>query len=541
MLREKSVLSVKSDKKAWELPCETQSLCPVCLKVIDAELYEEDGQVLMRKSCGQDGNFRELISSDAEFFLKMRRTHYDRPSGVANPNSANQSHCPDECGLYEQHLSTPAMVNIDLTNRCNQNCPICFASSNATGRVCELSLEQVQRMLQTARSIKPHPPSCLQYVGGEPTIYPNFLEAVRLAKPLGFAQIQAASNGVRFAESPEFAEAVEEAGLDLVYLQFDGLSDRIYKKMRGRALLETKMRAIENLGKAGIRVMLVPTIVKGTNDDNLGEILRFAIEHADVIAGISWQPVAITGRIDESKRREMRFTLADLARCLQEQTGIIDMHRDWYPFSIVAPFVRLMEIVNGQPQLRLSCHPHCGCVTYLVIDRESGQATPLPAIIDIEPAMEMVDRIAARIERHRWLKNISVLQAMKSLRKYFHQDHAPKGWGFEHFLEFVRYFTEFDQVTAGGKDYISQLRSSRYRLLLLAAMHFQDAYNYEVERSRRCVILYSAPNGRLYPFCTWNSGPCHRYGVERQFARPIAQVAEHRRRLHPTEEAVQKG
>ena len=296
-------------------------------------------------------------------------------------------------------------------------------------------------MLQTARSIKPHPPSCLQYMGGEPTIHPDFLQAVRLAKPMGFAQIQAASNGVRFAESLDFAEASAEAGLDVVYLQFDGLSDQIYKQTRGRALLETKMRAIENLGRAGVRVVLVPTIVKGTNDDNLGEILRFAIDRTDVIAGISWQPVAITGRIDESRRREMRFTLADLARCLQEQTGIIDMHRDWYPFSFTAPFVRLMEAVNGQPQLRLSCHPHCGCVTYIIIDKYSGRAVPLPCLIDIEPAMAAVDRIAARIERHRWLKNISILQAMKSLRKYFHQDRAPQGWGFEHFLEFVRYFT----------------------------------------------------------------------------------------------------
>ncbi len=360
----------KVKSQAWKLPSAAQSLCPVCLQVIDAKLYEQDGQVLMGKSCGEHGSFKELISTDAKFFLKMRRTHYERPSGVDNPNCENDSHCPDGCGLCEQHLSTPAMINIDLTNRCNLNCPVCFASSNTTGRMCEVSLEQVEKMLNAGRNIKPHPASCLQYVGGEPTIHPNFLEAVRMAKPMGFAQIQAASNGLRFAQSPEFTEAAAEAGLDVVYLQFDGLSDEIYIRLRGRPLLETKMKAVENIGKAGMRVVLVPTIAKGLNDHQLGDILQFAIENVDVITAISWQPVAITGRIEESRRREMRFTTADLARALFEQSGFIDMYRDWYPFSVVSPFARLIEIVKGQPQMRISCHPHCGCATYL-IDRKS--------------------------------------------------------------------------------------------------------------------------------------------------------------------------
>ena len=516
----------KAKEHTWQLPCTTQSLCPVCLQVIDAELYEQDGQVFMRKCCTEHGDFKELISSDAEFFLKLRRTHYERPSGVENPNCKNSSHCPDGCGLCEQHLSTPAMVNIDLTNRCNQNCPICFASSNATGRIYEATLEQIEKMLDAARNIKPHPASCLQYVGGEPTIHPNFIEALQMAKPRGFAQIQVASNGVRFARSFEFAEAAAEAGLEVVYLQFDGLSDDIYLKLRGRPLVETKMKAIENIGKAGMRIALVPTIIKGVNDHHLGDILRFAIENVDVITAVSWQPVSITGRIDESKRQEMRFTTADLARCLSEQTGLIDMHRDWYPYSVVAPFVRLMEAVKREPQLRMSCHPHCGCVTYLVVDKHLKTATPLPAFVDIELMMETLDKVARRIENHPWLKNISMLQAMNSMRKYYHEDLAPGGWDFNHFLKFIRYFVEFTEQYKDIKSYTSHLRAERFGMLLSASMHFQDVYNYELDRCRHCVILYAAPNGRLYPFCTWNSGPCHRYAVERAFSKQVRKIKE---------------
>jgi len=512
----------KDDAKTWQLPCATQSLCPVCLQVIDATLYEEQGQVLMDKTCSEHGDFKELISSDAEFFRKIRRTHYEMPPGVENPHCKNTSQCPNSCGLCEQHLSTPAMVNIDLTNRCNMNCPICFANSTATGRVCEITLEQVDKMLDTAKDIRPCGPACIQFAGGEPTIHKDFIEAVRHAKSRGFSHIQVATNGLRFAQSLEFCHAVSEAGLDQVYLQFDGFNDDIYMKCRGRRLLETKFKAIENIKKTNMRIVLVPTLVKGLNDDQVGEITKFAIANTDAISAISWQPVAITGRIDETQRRQMRYTTADLARDIQQQCGIIDMYRDWYPFSVVAPFIRLMEAIKNEPQMRMSCHPHCGCATYLVVDKQKNTAVPLPAFVEIEPAMETLNKLAARIEKHTWTKNLSVLQAMNSLSKHFHADRAPEGWEFEDFLEFVKSFVEFGQQHADKAAYVSDLRGQRFGTLLMASMHFQDNYNYELDRSRHCVILYAAPNGRFYPFCTWNSGPCHRYAVEQAFSRPAS-------------------
>jgi uncharacterized radical SAM superfamily Fe-S cluster-containing enzyme len=396
----------------WELPDFTQSLCPVCLQVIDAELYENDGKIFMHKTCAVHGRFDELISSDSKFFKKLRQTHYEMPLGIENPNRTNTSGCPRECGLCTQHLSTPAMVNIDLTNRCNQKCPICFANANVSGRLYEITLDQLDKMLDVAVNIRPRSAPCLQYVGGEPTIYPHFFEALQRAKQRGFSQIQVASNGRRFAESLEFTQASADAGLDVIYLQFDGLDDEIYLKTRGRPLVETKLKAIENIKKSNMRIVLVPTIVKGVNDHHLGDILRFAIDNVDLIGGVSWQPVAITGRIDESKRLQMRFTTADLARCLQEQCGFPDMYRDWFPFSQITPFTRLLEILSGQPQMRYSCSPHCGCATYLVIDKQTKKTVPLPAFVDIVPAVEMLNKTADRIEKYPWLSNISVMRSL---------------------------------------------------------------------------------------------------------------------------------
>jgi uncharacterized radical SAM superfamily Fe-S cluster-containing enzyme len=513
--------TVKSNKP-WELPVITQSLCPQCLGLTDARIYEENNRVFMDKTCPDHGPFTELISSDAQFFLKMRRTHYEVPVGVENPQCMNTSHCPDACGICDQHLSTPVMVNIDLTNRCNLRCPICFANAAASGKVYEITLEQLERMLDAIKAIRPYSAPCFQFVGGEPTIHPHFIEAVRMVKACNISQIQVASNGIRFAADFDFTRRTAEAGLDVVYLQFDGMSDDVYKQCRGRPLLETKLKAVENIGKAGMRIMLVPTLAKGLNDHQLGDMLRFAMENADIIGGISWQPVAITGRIDEKKRLEMRFTLADLARGLEEQTGgMLQMHRDWFPFSMITPFTRLVEVMTKEPQMRCTCHPHCGCATYLIVDMHTKNAVPLPAIIDVEAAMRTLDKAVARIEKHPWLKNMSMMQAFRQLKKHFRQEIAPPGWCFEDFIEFMTSFLDLPEQRKNGREYVSRLKTERFNAILMAAMHFQDSYNYDVDRSRHCIVHYAAPNGRFYPFCTWNSGPCHRQSIERQFARPL--------------------
>ena len=132
--------------------------------------------------------------------------------------------------------------------------------------------------------------------------------------------------------------------------------------------------------------------------------------------------------------------------------------------------------------------------------------------------METLDRIARRIDKHNWMKELSILQAIRSLKKHFHQDKAPDGWGFEEFIEFIKSFVDFSEQHSDIAAYTSNLQQKRFGTLLMASMHFQDVYNYEISRSKHCVILYAAPNGRFYPFCTWNSGPCHRYEVEREFA-----------------------
>jgi uncharacterized radical SAM superfamily Fe-S cluster-containing enzyme len=507
----------------FHFPLMTNSLCPECLDVIEARINRDEGSVYMEKSCPKHGSFRELISPDPKFFSLMLQRDRAGPRGLTNPLKDIQEPCPNGCGPCMEHRSAPMMLNIDLTNRCNLSCPICFASADASGWVVEPSIDQVSRMLDEACGVDAVKPVCFQYTGGEPTVHPDFFQALREAKKRDFTQIQVATNGLKFAQDEEFAQASSEAGLNVAYLQFDGLSDEVYKKTRGRPLLEIKLKAIVNLFNAGIRTVLVPTIAKGVNENQIGPIVRFAVNNTDKIAGISWQPVSFTGRIDYQQRLQQRFTIADLAYEIERQTGLVDRYRDWYPFSFVDPFARLLETITGEPQTQLSCHPICGIGTYLIVDSTGQEAVPIPTFLDVEPLMDEMSHLARDLEKRRIFRKLTVARALQGMERYFHRDRAPSGWTFETCADFMMDFADFRKRFADNKARQKKVAKTSHRSLLMASMHFQDAYNYQIERVQRCVVQYAALDGRLYPFCTYNCGPCHRRRVEKRFAVPLAQ------------------
>lgn len=310
------------------LPKTVASLCPECCQIIPARIFEREGEVWMEKRCPEHGEFHDIVWSDVRLYMKAEEWAFDSGSGVSNPAVPDAVSCPHDCGLCQMHLSHTGLANIDLTNRCNLTCPVCFANANAAGYVYEPSLEDIRRMLRQLREMRPVAARVIQFSGGEPTISPYFIEAVRMARDLGFSHIQVATNGLRFATDPDFAERCAEAGLHTLYLQFDGVSDEVYRKTRGQALWELKQRAVEAARRAGLKIVFVPTVARGVNDHEVGRILRFALENIDVASGITYQPVTFTGRISQKKRCHMRYTLTDLVRDLAEQTGIVDTYHD---------------------------------------------------------------------------------------------------------------------------------------------------------------------------------------------------------------------
>ncbi len=494
------------------LPYETISLCPECGKKIKARVFEKDGKVIMEKKCEEHGVITDVIFSDAYIYKRALEWHYDVGDGVSNPAVERATGCPESCGLCNLHISHTVLANIDLTNRCNLACPICFANANVQGYIYEPTYEQVVDMLKTLRAERPVAGRVIQFAGGEPTIHPDWFEIVRAARDLGFSHIQVATNGIKFADY-DFAMRSKEAGLHTLYLQFDGLRPELYKEIRGsEKLFDIKFKVIENVRKAGLKIVYVPTIVGGINDDQVGEIFKFALDNIDVSSGISYQPVALTGRISTEEREKMRFTLSDMANEINKLG--YSTKDDWFPLSATSPISELVSAFRGERTCSITCHPGCGIGTYFFVDKNK-RPTPITQFVDIKNFLDDMQKKARKIENARFktvYKFFSGAGVLSDAKKYFREDKAPEGLTFKKFLQTLEGLLD-KNAGRGEND-----GTYTYKTLLVAGMHFMDSYNYDVERVKRCVIHYAAPDGKLYPFCAYNSGPVFREEIEKKFA-----------------------
>jgi uncharacterized radical SAM superfamily Fe-S cluster-containing enzyme len=226
--------------------------------------------------------------------------------------------------------------------------------------------------------------------------------------------------------------------------------------------------------------------------------------------------VAFTGRISRKELAAKRFTQSDFARCVAEQTGLTDAYNDWFPLGCVTPFSKLISALRGEQTTTLTAHPHCSIGTYLFVDRETHQAVPVTRFIDIPGMLRDID-LLARNAKPGIFKYWTGLKAWNSLQKHFHEERAPRGLTFQKFIQTLQGMTD-KKYGREGMD-----GTFTYHTFMVAGMHFMDHYNYDVNRVKRCLIHYSTPNGLLYPFCTYNSGPCFREKIEKKYSVPFNQ------------------
>jgi len=477
---------------------QTESLCPECFKVIPATIYEEDGKVYLDKTCPEHGDFNDVYWGDYEQYV--RALEYEHlGTKLNNPRTKQDKGCPYDCGICTEHSSHTVLAIIDVTNRCNLRCPICFAHSGAAGYLYEPTQEQIREMLEKLRANDPVEPTALQFSGGEPTVREDLPELVNMAKELGFRHVEVNSNGLKMAESVEYCRTLKEAGVSTIYLQFDGVTPEPYIVARGFDLFDIKKKALDNLKEAGFRsVVLVPVLVGGLNDDQIGDIIRFAIEHHDVVRGVNFQPVSITGRINRKEREKMRITIPDLMRLAEEQTDGLIKQEDWYPVPTVVPFTRFVGKLKDRKYVDFSAHPHCGMSTYLVVDGE--KVAPITDYIDVEGFLDAIEAASERLDKDQRTRAKMAIAAA-ALRK----------------IDFGMLSRYLLPLMWRG-DYES-LRKLHYRMIMIGSMHFMDPYNFDLERVNRCVIHYATPDGRIIPFCTMNT--LHRRSVEEKFAQPL--------------------
>lgn len=476
---------------------ETQSLCPECLTVLDATIYEKDGKVYLRKNCQKHGEFNELYWSDYDQYLRAEQLKREG-SGLENPRTQVEKGCPQDCGICPNHKSHTSLAIIDVTNRCNLRCPVCFANAAEAGYVYEPTREQIGEMIRNLRENKPVPATALQFSGGEPTIREDLPELVRMAKDQGFRHVEVNTNGIRLAQSVDYCKTLNEAGVSTIYLQFDGLTGDIYKFSRGVDLLETKMKAIQNLREAGLdSIVLVVTLVKGVNDHQIGDIINFAIENFDVIRCVNVQPVSLCGRLPEKEREKMRITIPDFMHLCEEQTdGKVKME-DFYPVPTVVPIAQAIGAVKHKRYTEFTAHPHCGMATYLFV--ENGEITPITHYGNIEKFIKTMEKVYEEAEKgHETRAKLRLLGAAR---------HVKFGLLRKYLLPILK---------DGSYEALGELQR---KTILLSSMHFMDPYNFDLERVQSCCIHYAVPDGRIIPFCTMNS--IHRPTVEKNLGVPI--------------------
>lgn len=493
---------------------DTKSLCPVCFKTLDAEVYEENGKILIKKTCEDHGEFVNTYWSDADLYNKVDAF---KPTirHVENPMVEKGGDCPNNCGICEEHNTSTVLGLIDVTNRCNLRCPICFANAAYSGRLYEPTQDEIKQMLKNLRNLEPFPTPAIQFAGGEPTVRKDLVELIAMAKEEGFTHVQIATNGLRLARKEDYAKELKEAGLNTVYMSFDGVTPEPYIQSRGKNLLPQKIKAIENCRKAGLGMVLVPTLVNGINADQVGDIIKFAFDNRDIIYGVNFQPVSFSGRTPSDKVEEQRITIPDFVNLVSEQT-LGDLQPDnFYPPSSVEPVARFMGEMDGKPaSVTLNCSQHCGIATYVFIEESDDpdvpdKLIPITDFIDVDKFFTLLDKYSDKIEKGGFgVKKLTLAKAATELPKLINKDKKPKNLDISKILLNVFTKRSYDALGEFSKD-----------AMLISCMHFMDPFNFDTDRVKKCVIHYAIPDGRIIPFCTMNSK--YREAIEEEFSTPL--------------------
>ena len=430
----------------------TTSVCPVCLKTIPAnKVFKESNQIYLDKTCPEHGDFSTLIWEGSLDSYQA----WDRNSVVSEPPveaKPLEKGCPNDCGLCEDHLRKGCCMLLELTNRCNLHCPVCFAAAGEHTPT-DLSMEEIEKQYDFLMAHGG--PFNIQLSGGEPTMRDDLPEIIRLGRSKGFTFFQLNTNGIRLADSPSYAKELKEAGLNTVFLQFDGLSDKTYEILRGRPLLDEKLMAIHNCSAAGLGVVLVPVIAPEVNDHEIGRILHFALNNLPAVRGVHFQPISYFGRCD-LKAPQMRITIPKMLKLIEDQTGGLMKAVDFGSGGAENPYCSFhasyMKRRDGSLKALAQKDSQCCCTTS-------------------DDSRNFVANQWTGIEK----KSTSCCCGSSS-------------------AEGITEWSSFDEF----------LEQARTNTFTVSGMIFQDAFNLDLDRLKRCYICEVDSRYGMVPFCAYN-------------------------------------
>jgi uncharacterized radical SAM superfamily Fe-S cluster-containing enzyme len=433
----------------------TKSICPLCKRVIDAEVNVRDNRVVMHKRCPEHGPFEALVCSDAELYMAQAR--FNKPGTLPLEFQTQVTDgCPLDCGLCPNHKQHACLGIIEVNSNCNLDCPICFADSGHQPDGFALTLEQVSFMVDRFVAAEGEP-EVLQFSGGEPSIHPQIVGFIELAKARGIRVVMLNTNGLRLARDPRFAAECARVGVH-VYLQFDGFDRETHLAIRGRDLREEKERALDACERQGLSVTLVAAVEKGINEHEVGEVVRLGVSHP-AVNSVVFQPVTHAGRHLVFDPLE-RLTNTDVMKLVGAQLP------DWFRVDDFVPVP--------------CCFPNCRSMCYALVDGDG--VIPLTRLLDVE---DYLDYISNRV--------LPDLEIRGALERMFSSSATP---GAEDALL---------ACESCGIDVPAALAGVREQAFLLVVQDFQDSYTLNIRQLMKCCVAQIVPDGRLIPFCAYNS------------------------------------
>jgi len=486
----------------------TRSICPVCKETVDAEVNARDDQVFLRKRCRQHGEFEARVYGDADMYVAAQR--FNKPgTRPLQTQTEVKDGCPRDCGLCPEHKQHACLGIIEVNTGCNLDCPICFADSGSPrGNGPDgyaITLEECARMLDAFVAAEGEP-EVVMLSGGEPTIHPDILAMVDLAQERPINAVNLNTNGVRLATDKGFVAELgrrNRPGRRVnIYLQYDGLDRATHLAIRGRDLREVKRRALDNCAAAGLTVTLVAAIEKDVNEHEIGPVITAGLTHP-AVRSVAFQPVTHAGRHLEFDPMT-RLTNSDVLHAIADQLPQWFTTEDFFPVPCCAPTCRSITylLTQGRPE-----------------DSDFG-LVPIPRLLRVE---DYLDYVANRV-----VPDYAIREALEKLWS------ASAFVGTETNDERLRQIAEaLDCADACGVNLPEALTDITDNAFMIVVQDFLDPYTLNVRQLMKCCVEEITPDGRLVPFCAYNSVG-YREQVRAQMSGvPVADVVPHAVQLGP--------
>ncbi len=454
------------------------SICSTCYRRVDGKVLFEEDNVYLVKRCPEHGVERVLLADDIDYYRRCREVFIKRPEMPMRYNTPVKWGCPYDCGLCTDHEQHSCLSIVEITDHCNLQCPVCYASSGPS-RPGYRSLAQIERMLDAIIRNEGEA-DVVQISGGEPTLHPDFFAVLDLAKARPIKHLMVNTNGVRIANDAAFADrlAAYRAGFE-VYLQFDSLEVQPLLALRGADLRQIRAKALERLNHLGLSTTLVVTLKKGLNDGEVGRIIDYALQQP-CVRGITFQPIQVAGRLEGFNPATDRLTLTEVRRKILEQSSV------FRPEDIVP----------------VPCHPDSIAMAYAI--KVHGQVKPLTSLIDPQVLIDG-GRNTIVFEKDEAVRD--------SLFRLLATNHSPQS------------------QAASLRDLLCCLPRAAIpegigyqNLFRIIIMQFIDAYSFDVRSVKKTCVHIVHPDGRLIPFDTYNL--FYRDDFEQTRLAPLRQAQE---------------